>query len=391
MKTNIYKLIIGPLCALLLWISPQLNAQQSISGTFESGGNTRSYVGAVPEAPQGDLRLVILFSGASENAAQMELRGFNNYLGDNTMVVYPEPFNTNLGFGNSAGVDDFQMVEDLISFIDSEYSVNLNDLCIGGFSNGGIFTYNLACEFNSPESTRPYAFKSFAVVSGAMGSGLANDTDCPVADELPAIFFHGTQDPIISYAGGMIPPPVSLMSEATETTIAYWVNEVNGCSSDPVVTALPDAVTETPVASTVELLEYSCSSSPGSRFYQILGGQHAWPGGNANFDMLQSRNMDINASELIAEFFESSPPLSTSENRLDPNSISVYPNPVAEMLSIETTHSLERVELFNITGQKVLSVVRPGSSIELEDFVPGIYLVKIETDAGIDVKKIMKQ
>jgi polyhydroxybutyrate depolymerase len=379
------------LMVFLLAGSSYSYAQQSISGSFESAGQTRSYLGAIPESPQTPLRLVILFCGATENAAQMELRGFNNFLSNNTMVIYPEPFNITFGFDNSAGVDDFQMVEDLISTISSEYTINLNDICIGGFSNGGIFTYSLVCEFNSPESTRPYSFKSFAIVSGAMGSGLANSTDCPVADDLPAIFFHGTQDPVIAYAGGNIPPPVSMLSEATETTIAYWVNEVNGCFSDPEMTTLPDAVTETPVASTVELLEYSCSSSPGSRFYRILGGQHAWPGGNANFDMLQSRNMDINASELIAEFFESSPPLSTSENRLDPNSISVYPNPVAEMLFIETTHSLQRIEIFNITGQQVLSVVSPRPSIELEDFVTGIYLVKIETEAGTDVKKIVKR
>jgi polyhydroxybutyrate depolymerase len=321
----------------------------------------------------------------------MELRGFNNFLGDNTMVVYPEPQNANLGFDNSDGVDDFQMVEDLIASLESNYTLNLDDICIGGFSNGAIFTYNLICNFNSPDSTRPYSFKSFAIVSGAMEEGQANISDCPIAAEVPAILFHGTQDPVIAFGGGNIPAPVNITSEDTETTLDFWATEVNNCSENPTTTSLPDVVTETPTSSTVELLEYDCSSSPNTQFYRIEGGMHAWPGGNAQLDLFQSRNMDINASELIAEFFDSSTTLSTSEAILDPNSVSVYPNPAKDFLSIETTYNIERVEIFNITGQRVYAGTQPNQPISLSDLNPGIYLLKIETDAGTDVKKIVKE
>jgi poly(3-hydroxybutyrate) depolymerase len=307
------------------------------------------------------------------------------------MVIYPEPFNVTFGFGNSAGVDDFQMVEDLIATLDANYSINLNDVCIGGFSNGAIFSYNLVCDFNGQDSTRSYTFKSLAIVSGAMGTGLANGTDCPVAGTVPAIVFHGTQDPVIAYSDGNVPPPVSLATEATETTVAFWTNEVNGCGSNPEVTALPDAVAETPAPSTVELLEYSCASSPGSKFYRILGGLHAWPGGNANLDVLQSRNMDINASQLIAEFFEGSAPVSISENRHGAGLTSVYPNPVADQLYIASPHALERVEVRNSAGRVVFSAEKPGKSIVLNELAPGVYIVPLETDSGTDVKKIVKQ
>lgn len=379
---------------LLLIISVSLCstmfAQQTISGSFDSGGETRSYIGAVPNTPQTPLRLVILFCGATENASQMELRGFNDYLGSSTIVIYPEPFSA-FGFDNSAGVDDYQMVEDLIADVASNYTINLNDICIGGFSNGAIFTYNLVCDFNSPTSTRAYTFKSFAVVAGAMEAGQANITDCPIANDLPVIAFHGTQDPVVPYNGGVVPPPVNISTEAIEPTLDFWATTINDCNANPTITPLPDVVTETPTPSTVERLEYDCQSSPNTQLYRIDGGLHSWPGGNAAFDITQSRNMDINASELIANFFENQTTVSTTNVNLDPGTVSVYPNPFIGDLSIEATGDLRKVEIYNSTGSHVFSSTNPNSTIALDQLSPGIYFLKIETDAGIDVKKIIKE
>jgi polyhydroxybutyrate depolymerase len=365
-------------------------AQQTISGSFDSGGETRSYIGAVPNTPQTPLRLVILFCGATEDASQMELRGFNDYLGSSTIVIYPEPFSA-FGFDNSNGVDDYQMVEDLIAEVASNYTINLNDICIGGFSNGAIFTYNLVCDFNSPTSTRAYTFKSFAVVAGAMEAGQATITDCPIANDLPVIAFHGTQDPVVPYNGGVVPPPVNISSEAIEPTLDFWATTINGCNANPTITPLPDVVTETPTPSTVELLEYDCQNSQNTQLYRIDGGLHSWPGGNAGFDIAQSRNMDINASELIASFFEDQTTVSTSKVNLAPGSVSVYPNPVVGDLSIEATGDLRKVEIYNSTGNNVFSSTNPNSTIALDQLSPGIYFLKIETDAGFDVKKIIKE
>lgn len=374
---------------LLLFVSSGIVAQQPISGSFNSGSETRSYLGAMPSSPQTPLRLVILFCGANEDATQMQLRGFNSHLGDNTIVIYPEPFNAQMGFGNSPGIDDFQMVEDLIHDVVSNYTIDVNDICVGGFSNGAIFTYNLVCDFNSTSSSRAYSFKAFAVVSGAMASGEANTTDCPIANELPLIAFHGTQDIVIRYDGGFV-FPINFIAEATDTTLNFWATAINGCNTTPTVTALPDLVVEAQAPSTVERVEYDCSSTKNTQFYRIDGGLHAWPGGNAAFDIQQDRNRDINASELIADFFGNSTTVSVSEVKTDPIYVSAYPNPVTDNLNIETNSSLRRVEIYNPIGRKVFNSQGANSTISLEHVSPGIYLIQIETDAGITVRKIIK-
>jgi len=82
-----------------------LSAQQSISGSFFSNGNTRAYLGAIPDNPEPPMRLVILFCGVGETAEQMAQRHFNDYIGNNTMVVYPEPWFWLSSFGYEIGLN----------------------------------------------------------------------------------------------------------------------------------------------------------------------------------------------------------------------------------------------------------------------------------------------
>ncbi|TPV33282.1 T9SS type A sorting domain-containing protein [Paucihalobacter ruber] len=389
MKTKKYNLKTKISSLLFLILNFALVAQQSISGSFSSNGNTRGYIGAIPDNLQTPLRLVIMFCGATENASQMQLRGYNNFLGNNSMIIYPEPFNATFGFDNSNGIDDFQMVEDLITNIASNYTINVNDICIGGFSNGGVFTYNLVCDFNSPSSTRAYRFKSFAVVSGAMEASNANITDCPIANELPAIVFHGTSDPVIPYNGGNVGFPLNIQTGATETTVNFWANTINNCTSTPMVTSLPN--TNTTDGSSVELLNYDCATSEETLLYRIIGGQHAWPSGNANFDIAQNRNLDINASEVISQFFEDPTTLSNNDfNNLE-NEILIYPNPVKDFIVVKSTYNLDKIELFNLKGKVIMSYDQPLTSISLESLESGIYLLKIHAENRKIIKKIAKQ
>ncbi len=314
------------------------------------------------------------------------------------MVIYPEPFYFMGAFGFEIGSeeDDFLMVEDLIDHIDSNYSIDTNDICIGGVSSGGTFTYDLVCEYNRTDSSRPYQFKAFAVVGGGMDSSHVNLNYCNIENEVPYLSIHGTSDPYLNYEGTSIyesgVDTFYYYNAPVEDVVDFWARTINGCDENPSVTLLPDLVEEPLLPSTVELIEYDCDNCSNTQLYKVIDGWGTWPTSNAvNDNLFGTSNQDVIGSQLIAEFFECSGTLSTSETTLDPNSVSLYPNPTADMLTIETSHGLERVEIFNITGEKVLSKVSPRSSIELEGFAPGIYLVKIETDVGTDLKKVVKQ
>jgi poly(3-hydroxybutyrate) depolymerase len=381
---------------LLLSVSfcSTLSAQQSISGSFSSNGNTRAYLGAIPDNPEPNMRLVLLFCGLMETAANMAERHFNDYLGNNTMVIYPEPVSWLSSF--DATLNDPQMVEDLISHINSNYSIDLNDICIGGVSNGGIFTYDLVCEYNSTTSTRPYRFKAFAVVAGGMLASDLNVDSCNIAQEVPLIAFHGTADPTFFYEGNSYyyngHDTAWIYDAPTEDVVEFWARTINGCDSNPSVTPLPDLIIEPQEPSTVELIEYDCDNCSNTQLYKINNGWHTWPTSDAPRDNLYGgHNQDIIASQLIAEFFECTPAVvSTTDVNLDPGSVSVYPNPVVDELSIQVDGDLKMVELYSPTGKKVLSNVAPDYTISLGHLPSGIYFLSVQTDAGTVMKKIIK-
>lgn len=384
---------------LFFAISSYLTAQQTISGRFSSNGNTRTYLGAVPDNPEPPMRLVILFCGIGEGAEQMAQRHFNDYLGNNTMVVYPEPWFWLSSFGYEIGSEqnDFLMVEDLIHHIDSNYAINLNDICIGGVSQGGVFTYDLVCEYNRTESTRPYRFKAFAVVAGGMDSSYVNLDHCNIAKEVPLIAIHGTADAGIFYEGNTYydngQDTAWYNNAHTEDVVHFWAKTINGCDETPSVTPLPDLVIEPQEPSTVELIEYNCDNCSNTQLYKIYNGFHTWPTSDAWIDNLYGgHNQDIIASQLIAEFFEcTSSVVSTAVVNVAPGRVSVYPNPVSDLLSIETRYALEKIEIYNITGRQVYANLQPGFQVSTADMSPGIYFLKIETAAGTDVKKIIKE
>lgn len=82
--------------------------------------------------------------------------------------------------------------------------------------------------------------------------------------------------------------------------------------------------------------------------------------------------------------------LSTQSIDINDN-LSVYPNPVRDVLNIKTNYNLEHIEVFNMNGQLVWSQPQDSSSLSIENLNAGMYLLRIKTDVGFTTKKIVKQ
>lgn len=70
--------------------------------------------------------------------------------------------------------------------------------------------------------------------------------------------------------------------------------------------------------------------------------------------------------------------------------ITIFPNPVNKTLSIHTTNEIEKVELFELNGNLLKTLIGNSSQINFTDYAQGIYLLKIHDKRGIWVKKVMK-
>jgi len=70
---------------------------------------------------------------------------------------------------------------------------------------------------------------------------------------------------------------------------------------------------------------------------------------------------------------------------------SLYPNPVKDNLSISSFKNINSVSIYSLRGVLVLSKENPSNLLDLSMLSLGIYLVKIESDNGFSIKKIIKQ
>jgi hypothetical protein len=77
------------------------------------------------------------------------------------------------------------------------------------------------------------------------------------------------------------------------------------------------------------------------------------------------------------------------------NNILIYPNPTTGELRMESGEwRMENVEIFDISGRKqsyALTVLRSYCLIDISHLPTGIYFVKIKTETGSQIQKIIKQ
>jgi len=73
--------------------------------------------------------------------------------------------------------------------------------------------------------------------------------------------------------------------------------------------------------------------------------------------------------------------------------LSIYPNPVADVLNIRSSANVRQITLYNITGQacRVFMINSNNANIDLSNLNPGIYFIKAETDNSNVIQRIMKK
>lgn len=72
-------------------------------------------------------------------------------------------------------------------------------------------------------------------------------------------------------------------------------------------------------------------------------------------------------------------------------STTVYPNPATDVLNISTNENVQRVEIFNMQGQLVKAENGTVNHISVKDLANGLYTVKLTTDNGTSMHKIIKK
>lgn len=101
------------------------------------------------------------------------------------------------------------------------------------------------------------------------------------------------------------------------------------------------------------------------------------PGGSQNYSLIVS---GFDSSSLSTESFKT-------------DNLFVYPNPASDMLYFSTTEnaSLDKVEIYDTIGKRVLSSQINNNSVDISQLTSGVYFVKIYSGESQVTKKIIKK
>ena len=201
---------------------------------------------------------------------------------ENFIVVYPQgssfwgyPHWNVGGWTNTSSADDIGFIDFLIELISQEYNLNQNRIYATGMSNGGFFSFLLACQLS----------QKIAAVASVTGS-MTNETyqNCKPSKEVPVLQIHGTDDPIVTYNGNS-----SIGSIGIEPVLSYW--KLNNYCGEPNISELNDSNPNDNFYVQRVLFDNGVNGSTVDH-YKVFGGEHVW-----------FMEDDINSSELIWEFF----------------------------------------------------------------------------------------
>ncbi len=278
--------------------------QKTINITFD--GVARNFIVYLPSGYNNSGKMPLIFAihgGSGTPEGMINIANFKTIADrDKVVLVYPEGVQKNWNDGrptapNQLGINDVGFFNQMCDYMINNYSVDEKKIYATGISNGGFMSTRLGCEL----SNRIAAI----AVNAATIEATTIAPNCKPNRPVPALYIHGTTDPLVPFLGGQI----TAGGTAGGTILSHfqaidkWVT-INGCNPTPTVTDLPDIAND---GTTIKQRVYSGGAN-GSEVvsYVVLNGGHTWPQGYQylNEAIIGKTSQDMNACEVIWTFFK---------------------------------------------------------------------------------------
>ena len=286
---------------LIFILTPLLSFSQIINKNLFFDGLNREYIIYVPNSYDGTSEVPLLFNfhgGSGYASDHMQMTNINS-ISDTAgfIAVYPqgaldingaEPGSTpSTSWLHKAPTNhnDVNFISSIIDTLSNEYTIDLDRIYACGYSEGGIFSYELACRLNNKIAAIGSVSGSMLTESFRTDYGFGN---CSPSHPTAIILIPGTADSSYHSLYSGFQPYYFSVNEITD----YW-SSVNNTDLNPILSNINNINTND--GSTVEKYEWKNGDNCVSiTELKVVGGGHDWPGSFGN--------MDINASEEIWNF-----------------------------------------------------------------------------------------
>lgn len=245
-----------------------------ITQKMNVNGQSRDYIVYIPKSYSGNEKYPLLFAfhglGGNMEASYNNSKFHELAETENFIVVHPNGVSSKWNAVTIKNNIDVEFTEALIEKLQNEYAIDPKRIYSSGMSNGGYFSFLLACELSDKVA-------AIGSVTGLMFKNILDN--CTPTRPVPVMQIHGTQDNVVDYSG-------------VDGIISFWINH-NKVSSTPTVSKIPD--TNTTDGSTIERFIYK-GDNVEIQHLKVTGGGHDWPG--------HKGNMDISASKEVWNFIK---------------------------------------------------------------------------------------
>jgi polyhydroxybutyrate depolymerase len=278
--------------------------QKTISLIIER--NERSFIVYLPTGFNNAGKMPLIFAihgGSGTPEGMINIANFKPIAErDKVVLVYPAGIQKNWNDGrpttpNQLGINDVIFFNQLCDYMIANYPVDGSKIYATGISNGGFMASRLGCEL----SNRIAAI----AVNAATIEATTIAPNCNPGRTVPALYIHGTTDPLVPFAGGQM----TAGGTAGGTILSHfqaidnWV-AINACNATPNITDLPDIAND---GTTIKQRIYGGGRN-GSEVvsYVVLNGGHTWPQGfqYLNELIIGKTSQDMNATEVVWDFFK---------------------------------------------------------------------------------------
>jgi len=246
-----------------------------------------------------------------------------------------------------------------------------------------VLTSNLSCPTGNPTTSNTISMivNSVTAQISATPSTVCQG-DCSTISATGGTIFvwnNGTTTPTI------------VVCPATTSSYTVTVEAPNGCSGSAQVTIIVDQLAPPIITQNGSNLQ----SSTASTYQWYLNGNIITGATSQIFSPLQNGNYtvtvtDVNGCTATSALFNVTW-LGIIENDND-NFISIFPNPAAENITIETPLKAT-IEILNIQGQIINTIIdaEKATTIDLTGVTSGVYIIKALNEKGMWIRKFVKE
>ena len=372
----------------IIFLSFNLFGQQQLNRTLFFDGQNRSFIVYVPSSYDATTQVPLLFNFHGGGGTSS---GFINYENDmrpiaetaNFIAVYPQAAVDPTDGSNSwlhktpTTHNDVNFIEAIIDTLSNDYNIDNDRVYACGYSEGGLFSYELGCRLNN-------RIASFASVSGSMltesyrlNNGFGS---CSPIHPTAVLLIPGTSDGSFHSMYNGFQPYYLSVNEIT----TYWANH-NNTAINPTVTAVPNSNTSD--GSTVEKRIWENGDNCVTvQELKVINGDHDWPG--------SSGNMDINASQEIWKFvskYDINGLINCGYTEVTTSKdlkFEIFPNPTSNIIYLNNLNkNSSNFQIFSSIGKLVMNgpINKTNISVDISNLKPQLYILKID---GISYKII---